>query len=137
MTNKVGQKKHMIHEEWIICRTRIMELPEIVLNSGARNKAAAHTRLDPGTRIHCCRCSLPGLAGFTISRREEIGRATINFVLRERPFSSISAIAPALLYLPTSMSVARLHGTCASMHIGILHPFLGFEPLNNNLIQGR
>ena len=24
----------------------------------------------PGARIHCCRCSLPGLTGFTISRRE-------------------------------------------------------------------
>jgi len=41
------------------------------------DKAAAHTRQDPGTRIHCCRCSLPGLAGFTISRRGETGGATI------------------------------------------------------------
>ncbi len=24
----------------------------------------------PGARIHCCRCSLPGLTGFTACRRE-------------------------------------------------------------------
>ena len=23
----------------------------------------------PGTRVHCCRCSLPGLTGFTMYRR--------------------------------------------------------------------
>ena len=28
---------------------------------------------DPGTRIHCYRCSLPGLTGFTISRRGGTG----------------------------------------------------------------
>jgi hypothetical protein len=39
---------------------------------------------------------------------------------RERPFSSILG----------------LHGTCASMHIGILNPLLGFEPFSNKQIQG-
>ena len=28
---------------------------------------------DPGTRNHCYRCSLPGLTGFTASRRGETG----------------------------------------------------------------
>ncbi len=58
------------------------ELGEYIANQ-LQNKAAAHTRLNPGTRIHCCRCSLPGLAGFTISRRGETGRATIIYEKRD------------------------------------------------------
>jgi hypothetical protein len=27
----------------------------------------------PGARVHCCRCSLPGLTGFTAYRREGTG----------------------------------------------------------------
>ena len=36
-----------------------------------RGKKSGPYCSDPGTRIHCCRCSLPGLTGFTISRRGE------------------------------------------------------------------
>ena len=31
----------------------------------------------PGTRVRCCRCSLPGLTGFTTCRREGTGGVTI------------------------------------------------------------
>ncbi len=32
-------------------------------------KGGDSRQLHPGARVHCCRCSLPGLTGFTVYRR--------------------------------------------------------------------
>ena len=40
-------------------------------------KVEATHQPHPGTRVRCCRCSLPGLTGFTTCRREGTGGVTI------------------------------------------------------------
>ena len=43
----------------------------------------------PGARIHCCRCSLPGLTGFTASRREGTSTSHREHYRRSRPLNAM------------------------------------------------